>query len=125
MDSKTKRILGSVFGVVLLYRIIFSDSLISNFETPPGYTPAKSIAQIEADEQKAFEKALAEVSAKDIASVAEIKTVPAELKTTRKTQKTPSTKVASISNKKLAKKISFKKTNKHSKPQNSKSKRVA
>ena len=51
---------GIVVVLTFLYRLAFHDSRVSNFETPPGYSAAKSIAQIEADEQKAFEKALTE-----------------------------------------------------------------
>lgn len=44
----------------LLYRLAFNDSIASNYETPPGYSAPKSIAQIQEEERIAFEKALAE-----------------------------------------------------------------
>jgi len=53
---------GIVVVLIFFYRVVFHDSIASNFETPPGYSAAKSIAQIEANEQKAFEKALIETT---------------------------------------------------------------
>jgi hypothetical protein len=62
-----------VVVLTFLYRLAFHDSRVSNFETPPGYSAAKSIAQIEAEEKRDFEKALDETTKEKKVETTQIK----------------------------------------------------
>lgn len=62
MDTRLKMGFAGFVVLTLIYRLIFNDSIASNYEVPPGYSAPQSIAQIEAEEQKAFETALAQAT---------------------------------------------------------------
>jgi len=76
MDTRFKIGIGTLIIFALIYRLIFNDSIASNYEVPPGYSAPKSIAQIQAEEQKAFETALAQALPQEAPTpVAEMKTM--------------------------------------------------
>jgi hypothetical protein len=62
MDNRLKLGLAIFVIFALLFRLICNDSIASNYEVPPGYSAPKSIVEIEAQEKREFEKALAEAS---------------------------------------------------------------
>ncbi len=70
MNSKFKWGLATLIFSALIYRLVFNDSIASNFETPKGYAAPKSITRIEEEERIAFEKALAETDKKTTAVIA-------------------------------------------------------
>lgn len=103
MDTRLKFGMGALVLFALLYRLVFNDSIASNYEVPPGYSAPKSIAQIEAQEQKAFELAMAE-ALPQVTNVKEVKLEPV------KPPKVKSFKVATkkLARRKLAKLVSLK-----------------
>ncbi len=66
MNSKLKFAMGFLVLSTVLYRIIFNDSIASNFETPSGYSAPQSIAEIEKEEERQFKKALSEATPPEI-----------------------------------------------------------
>lgn len=87
----------------LLYRLAFNDSIASNYETPPGYSAPKSIAQIEEEERLAFEKALSESTQEKPAPVKIFKPKVRKLATKRKGASS-SSKILSLVDYKLKRK---------------------
>lgn len=104
---------GIVVVLTFIYRLAFHDSIASNFETPPGYSSAKSIARIEAEERRDFEKALNETPIEkkvetppQIKSKSPVQAVSAATKTFLKNVKKLASK--KLLPKKLAKLLKFK-----------------